>query len=218
MFTALLEPAGLTFDELREQDFVYDAMEYRRYEKGLLRADGKPGFDTPTGKIELRSERFASFGMDPLPYYDEPPYSPVSTPEIAEEYPLILTTGARTTGFFASEHRQIPSLRKLNQDPITEIHPVTAAKLGIEDGDWIYIENHHGRCRQRAAVTEDVDPRVVSAQHGWWFPEKPGPEPSLFGVWDSNINLLVPSGLTGKSGLGYPFRNLMCRVYKAEGV
>ena len=129
---------------------------------------------------------------------------------------FILITGARTWGFFHSEHRQIPLLRKMNPDPITEIHPETASELGIKDGDWIFIESKYGRCRQRAKLTTGIHPKIVSSQHAWWFPEKPGPEPSLFGVWESNINLLLPPGWTGRSGLGYPFKNQMCRVYKAE--
>jgi anaerobic selenocysteine-containing dehydrogenase len=88
--------------------------------------------------------------------------------------------------------------------------------LGINDGDWIIIETQYGKCRQRAKVTDRIHPVVVSAQHGWWFPEKPGPEPDLFGVWESNINLVLPSGWTGKSGLGYPFKNQICRVYKEK--
>ncbi len=206
---------GMTFAELREKGFAYDSFEYKKHEKGLLRPDKEVGFNTPTGKVELYSTVFEELGMDPLPYFEEPPESPVSAPEIVKEYPLILTTGARTWGFFHSEHRQIPSLRRMNPDPITEIHPETAGRLGIEDGDWIYIENKYGKCKQRAKLTVGIHPRVVHAQHGWWFPEKPGPEPSLFGVWESNINLLLPSGWTGRSGLGYPFKNQMCRVYKA---
>ena len=88
--------------------------------------------------------------------------------------------------------------------------------MGIEDGDWIWIEGRHGHYGQRAKVTDAVHPQVVSAQHGWWFPEKEGAEPSLFGVWESNINLLLPSGWTGKSGLGYPFKSQMCRVYRVD--
>ncbi|KUO77611.1 MAG: hypothetical protein APF81_25480 [Desulfosporosinus sp. BRH_c37] len=217
MFSAMLKPVGMTFEELREASFVYDTIEYKKHEKGLLRPDKKEGFDTPTGKIELYSTVFEQCDLDALPYFEEPPQSPVSTPEIAEKYPLILITGVRVLGFFASEHRQIPLLRKMNPDPITEIHPQTAAELGIRDGDWVFIESKYGRCRQRAKLTAGIHPGVVSSQHGWWFPEKPGPEPSLFGVWESNINLLLPSGSTGRSGLGYPFKNQMCRVYKAEG-
>jgi len=217
MFDAMLDPAGMTFGELREAGCVYDTFNYRKYELGLLRPGGSKGFDTPTGKVELFSTVLAQCGLDGLPYYEEPPESPLSTPEIAAEYPLILITGNRTWGFFHSEHRQIPLLRKMNPDPITEIHPETAAELGIKDGDWVVVESRHGRCRQRARLSSGLHPKVVSSQHAWWFPEKPGPEPSLFGVWESNINLLIPPGLTGRSGLGYPFKNMMCRIYKTEG-
>jgi anaerobic selenocysteine-containing dehydrogenase len=217
MFNSMLKPLGMTFEELRETGFAYDTIEYRKHEKGLLRPDRKAGFDTPTGKVELYSTVLDRYGLDPLPYFEEPPESPVSTPEIADEYPLVLITGARTWGSFHSEHRQIPLLRRMNPEPITEIHPETAAALGIRDGDWVYIESKYGRCRQRAKLTTGIHRRVVSSQHAWWFPEKAGPEPSLFGVWESNINLLLPSGWTGRSGLGYPFKNQLCRVYKTEG-
>ena len=216
MYSSMLEPAGMTFEGLREKGYLYDAFEYRKYEKGLLRRDRKPGFNTPTGKIELYSTILEKCGLDPLPYHEEPPESPVSTPDIAEKYNLVMTTGAKTRAFFHSEHRQIPSLRKMNPDPLTEIHPETAEGLGIEDGDWIYIENSYGRCRQKARLFDGISPGVVHAQHGWWFPEKSGPEPSLFGAWESNINLLIPGGWTGRAGFGYPFKAQMCRVYKVE--
>ena len=216
MFDSMLEPAGVTFAKLRDKGYLFGFFEYKKYEKGLLRPDRKPGFNTPTGKVELYSTVLEKCGLDPLPGFEEPPESPVSTPDIAKEYPLILTTGARTAVFFHSEHRQIASLRKMNPDPIVEINPETAEKLGIKDGDWVYIESRYGKCRQRARLSGGIHPEVVNAQHAWWFPEKPGPEPSLFGVWESNINLLLPSGWTGKSGLGYPFKTQMCRVYKVE--
>jgi anaerobic selenocysteine-containing dehydrogenase len=214
MFNSMLEPAGVTFAELRDKGYHFGPFEYRKHEKGLLRPDREPGFNTPTGKVELYSTVLEKCGLDPLPSFEEPPESPVSTPEIVKEYPLILTTGARTRVFFHSEHRQIPSLRKMNPDPIVEINPEMAEKLGIKDVDWVYIESRYGKCKQRARLSEGIHSGVVHAQHGWWFPEKPGPEPSLFGVWESNINLLLPSGWTGKSGFGYPFKTQMCRVYK----
>jgi anaerobic selenocysteine-containing dehydrogenase len=218
MFSEMIKTTGMTFEELRETGVAYDSFEYEKYKKGLLRPDKKAGFNTPTGKVELYSTVLEKCGLDALPYFEEPPESPVSTPEIAKEYPLILTTGARRWEFFHSEHRQIPRLRQMHPDPITEIHPDTAEELGIRDADWIYIESKYGRCKQRAKLTKGIHPRVVCSQHGWWFPEKPGPEPSLFGVWESNINLLLPSGWTGRSGYGYPYKCQMCRVYKVEEV
>jgi hypothetical protein len=55
------------------------------------------------------------------------------------------------------------------------------------------------------------------AEHGWWFPEKEGKEPSLFGVWDVNVNQLIPMGHEGKAGLGSPIKSMLCKVYKAKG-
>ena len=216
MLDSLIRDTGMTFAELREQcDPVYAPFHYRKHEEGLLRRDGQPGFRTPNGKFNLYVPAFEKIGIDHLPYYEEPFQSPVSTPELAKEYPLVLTTGARSWGFFHSEHRQIPNLREIDPDPEVEIHPDTAACLGIIDGDWVWIENNYGRCKQRAKLTPTIDPRVVNAKHGWWYPEKEGAEPSLFGVWESNINQLLPSGYEGPSGYCAPYKSLICKVYKA---
>jgi hypothetical protein len=39
-------------------------------------------------------------------------------------------------------------------------------------------------------------------------------EPILGGAWESNINLLLPSGLQGKTGFGYPFKVNLCKIYR----
>lgn len=216
-FDKQLKPElGISFAELREKGIVSPPYEYKKYEKGLQRVDGEPGFMTVTGKVELCSTLFESWGEDPLPYYKEPPYSPESTPELWKEYPLILTTGARTFTSFHSEHRQVPTLREIAPDPIMEIHPDTAAKLKINEGDWVVIENMYGKAKEKAHLTPAINPKVVHAQHGWWYPEKEGAEPSLFGVWESNINTLIPHKHIGKLGFGAPFKAIICKVYKAE--
>jgi anaerobic selenocysteine-containing dehydrogenase len=217
MLDYLLADTGTSFAELRDQGLPsYSHFEYRKFEKGLLRPDGKPGFDTLTGKFMLYLPSFEELGLDPLPFFEEPPESPIGLPELAVKYPLILTTGARSWAFFHSEHRQIGELREIHSDPLVEIHPDNACRVGIKEGDWVWIENAHGRCRQRAKLTETIDPRVVSAQHGWWFPEKSGPEPSLFGVWESNINMLIPLGQVGPSGWCAPYKSSICKIYKSE--
>ncbi len=154
-------------------------------------------------------------GYDPLPQHREPPESPVSTPDLNKEYPYILITGARQPGFFHTENRQIHRLRELDRDPIVEIHPDAAAKEGIEEGDWVVIESPRGKVRQRAKLTLGQDPRIVAAQHGWWFPEKREPGHG----WDeSNINLLTDNALEdcdpamGASNI----RTLLCKIYPEE--
>ena len=196
----------ITFEQLKEKGSIIVPFKYRKYEDG--------GFRTPTGKIELYSTRFEELGYAPLPYYEEPPESPVSQPDIFEDYPLILTTGARIPCFFNSEHRQIENLRKARRDPMTEIHPETAARYGIKKGDWMWIETKRGRIRQRAKVTTGIDPRVIAAEHGWWFPEDAAPE---YGVWKSNVNLLTDNQPPYDRAMGtYQLRALLCRVAPAE--
>ncbi len=224
MLTYRLKPAGITFEELEQKVWTYPpknhpsgTVPYRRHEKGLLRADKKPGFRTPTGKVELYCTSLEKWGLDPLPFFEEPaPESPVRTPDIWKEYPLIMMTGRRSPVFVHSEHRQIPWLREIDPDPIVEIHPDTAKALGIENGNWVWIEGTRGRAKRIAKVTPIVHPRMVMAAHAWWLPETEGKAPNLYGIWELNINQLIPMGYQGKTGFGGGAISLMlCKVYKA---
>lgn len=216
-----LSVSGRTYDELAAKGSWemppkgHHTRPYRRYEKGLLREDGKPGFNTPTGKVELWSTRYEEWELDPLPYYEEPPESEVRTPDLFKEYPLILGTGRRSVAYFHSEHRMIPWLREIDPDPIVEIHPATARELGIQNGEWVYIENKRGRIMRKVLVTPVVHPKMVMVPHGWWLPEEDGREPNLYGVWRYNVNQLVPLGCQGRSGFGGgAFKTVLCRVVK----
>ena len=161
--------------------------------------------------MELYSQILEQFGFDPLPFYAEPPESPVSRPDLTGEYPLILTTGTRINAFFLSEHRQIPSLRKQNPLPLATLHPDTAAQYGIRDGDWIFIETLRGRITQKAKVTDKMKPGVVNCQMGWWFPEQT--EKPFFGAFDCNPNVLTSMDPPFDPCMGtYQLRGLMCRI------
>ena len=201
---AQLKAGGLdmTFAELKQRGSVVVPFKYRKYEDG--------GFKTPTGKLELYSTRLKDMGYAPLPTYEEPPESPVSRPDVAADFPLVLTTGARISNFFNSEHRQVEKLRKAHRDPIAEIHPDTAQRYGIKNREWMWIETRRGRIKQRARVTTGIDPRVIAAQHGWWFPEEPAPD---HGVWRANANMLTDNQPPYDPAMGtYQLRALLCRV------
>jgi len=221
LYDEIIKPSGMTFRELQKKGWAippegHPSTPYHRFQKGLLRPDRKPGFQTPSGKVELYSTLREEWGLEPMPHHEEPPFTPVSQPELYKKYPLILSTGRRSPVFFHAEHRNIPWLREIDPDPVIEIHPDTARSLNIGNGEWVWVENWLGRCRLKAKVTLEVPKWMVMAAHGWWFPEKPGEEPSLFGVWESNINQLVPMGCQGKDGLGAPIKHLLCRVYKVN--
>jgi anaerobic selenocysteine-containing dehydrogenase len=177
---------------------------------------GNPrGFATPTGKVELYSTILEKLGYDPLPNYIEPPETPVSQPQVAEKYPFILITGARFRPMHHSEHRQISSLRRLYPFPTVEINPDTARQSGIGEGDWTVIETLRGKIRQKAKLTSRIPPGMIECQHGWWFPEEIGDDPNLFGVFDSNVNVLTPDteDFCDPATGAVTFGPLLCRIY-----
>lgn len=176
----LLEPSGLTWEAFKQKGYLRGESKFYKYKE--------KGFSTPTRKVELYSTILEKWGADPLPKYTEIPESPVSTPELAQTYPYILNSGFRTPVFFHSANRNIPCLREIRPDPIVEIHPRLAAEKGINDGDWIWIESPRGRVKERVKLNDGIDPRVIVAEHGWWYPEQKTQDHG----WDiSNINILT---------------------------
>jgi anaerobic selenocysteine-containing dehydrogenase len=203
----ILEPLGMTWQEFKKTDGIRGDVIHQKY--------GLKGFSTPSRKFELYSTLLKDWGYDPLPQFREPPESPFSTPDLNKEYPYILITGRRLPGFFHSENRQVPWLRELHRDPVVEIHPETAEKEGIQQGDWVIIESPRGKVRQRAKLFAGMDPRVVSAEHAWWFPERKDPGHG----WDeSNINILTDNAYEScDPAMGATHvRTLLCRIYRED--
>jgi anaerobic selenocysteine-containing dehydrogenase len=210
-FDKLLEPSGITYQELssRELNWLFPSPRKKRYED--------EGFATFSGKVELASSVLEKLGYEPLPEYEEPTWSPVSSPELAQQYPLVLTTGASSAYYYRSHQKMLDKMRRQHPYPFLQIHPETAAELDISEGDWVFIETPLGRVRQKARLSEGVDPRVVHADALWWYPEQPGEEPSLCGVWDCTINAIVPDDIEQSDYAGNQcFRALLCRVYAAD--
>lgn len=204
MLDFLLRPSGLSFDGFCQAGQI----EGRR----LYQAHKAAGFPTPSGKVELYSGRLAEWGFDPLPVYHEPPESPYSAPDLTKEFPLVLTN-SKSLGYVHSGGRQIQALRSSHPDPLVTIHAETAGQLGIVPGDWVYISTKRGRIRQRAILSEEIDPRVVIAEHGWYYPER---MEDLHGWAESNLNVLTSNDPPYARELGsVTLRGILCRLEKA---
>ena len=200
----VLKPAGLNYEEFKKAGILRGKWTYRSYEAN--------GFNTPSKKVEIFASRFKNWGYDPLPAYRELPESPVSDPGLASRYPLIFTS-AKDPHYFHSAYRNIPSLRKLSPDPVVLIHPETASKLNLQEGDWACLETLRGTIRQKVALNADLHPGVVVAAYGWWFPERNDLE--LSGWKESNINILTASNPPYEPAIGSTnLRAVLCRVYK----
>lgn len=213
MIRAALAGSGYDLETLRAHPegipFAVPPMEYHKYRSGRLRPDGRPGFNTPTGKFEVVSEWFRRYGYDPLPVYTEPTEGPLAAPATAGRYPLVLNTGARTHFDFRSQHHNIPSLVGKHPWPLVTIHPDDAAARGIEDGDEVDVLSPRGRVRFRARVSADIVSGVVEANMGGGGPLGPL-------AWrQNNVNDLTDFDNRDPIS-GFPvYKALLCDVVRA---
>ncbi|MDX2501049.1 MAG: molybdopterin-dependent oxidoreductase, partial [Deltaproteobacteria bacterium] len=155
----LLEPTGLTVDKLRQypQGYEYKPIEYQKHLREKL--------PTPSGKLEFTSPYLLQLGLDEIPEYRPPSYRTKAD----EDYPLVMTTGARKSLFYHSRHQNISRFRDVHPDAEVEIHPADAADLGIKDGEKVRVVSDLGELVIRAAVKQAAELRqgVVEIYHGW---------------------------------------------------
>ncbi|HWH35096.1 MAG TPA: molybdopterin-dependent oxidoreductase [Acidimicrobiales bacterium] len=210
-----LEPSGVTLRQLRDDPAgVRLPLETRHRKYEVVGDGGVPaGFDTGTGRIELYVEDFLDVGQPPVPAFTEPRLSPRSRPDLAQDFPLVLTC-AKALHFCETQHRQVASLRRHVPDPEVEMHPDTAAARGIAEGDWVEIATPKGRVRARAAFSATLAPGVVCGQHGWYEPCEelglPGHPP--FGPNSANLNLVLSQTPSDPLSGSSPLRAQICEV------
>ncbi len=201
----ILEPSGMKMSELKKHPGgmrVPDPLPvtFKKYEQN--------GFPTPSGKMEFVSSILEKHsdrdGIDGLPVYNEPELSPVSTPEVAAEYPLVLGTGTRLPMFVHSRTFRLPWTRSLRREAAVDLNPADAARYGIVHGDLVELSTPYGSIQVRANVTELVREGVAHMYHG--YPE-------------ADVNTLLSGDYLDPIS-GFPgFKASLCAVKKvAPGV
>lgn len=185
-----------------------DERKYKKYETGLLRIDGKIGFPTESGKLEIYSEYLKENGYEPLPKYIEPIEGPLSK-EDHKEYPLILNTGARIHSTFRSQHLNIKSLVKMQDKPQVLINPADAKKRSINNGDKVKIKTKRGGVYFYAFVTNRTQTGTVEVNQG-------GGNPFQVKEWrEGNVNYLTDFKNRDEIS-GFPvLKALLCEIIKA---
>jgi anaerobic selenocysteine-containing dehydrogenase len=207
-FDKVLEPTGMTHAQLSAQEmpWLFGTPEYLRHEK--------EGFATFSGKVELTSSLMVKLGYPAIPEYDEPSWSPMRTPELSKEFPLVLTTGSGVKWYYRSQHRQLAKMRKQHDYARVTMHPDTAAELNVTQDQLVWVETPQGRVKQMVEVSDEFRPGVVHADAFWWFPERKAEDPHLFGVWEANINAILPERAEDLDYAGDSYmRGLICKVY-----
>jgi anaerobic selenocysteine-containing dehydrogenase len=214
-----LQPAGVTLDQLKTVPGGISLPAEPVYEKHARPGkDGRPhGFATPSKKVELYCLPFAANGIAALPEYIEPAMSPLSRPDIAADFPLVLTN-AKFTTFVHSQQRALPSLRKSSPEPSAEMHPKTAERYGIKNKAWMFVETPRGAIKVKARVSPNIVPGIVCCQHGWWQDckelELPGYSP--FDANGANAATLIAADLADPVSGSLPHRSYLCRIKAAE--
>lgn len=164
-----ISPEKLT-DSVIEGNIVFSKKKDGSKDKqiGMTKPDGTAvrGFFTPSGKVELYAIKHEGKKdaegnpLQPLPIYEPRRWQPSS------EYPLFLInwkeasqTHSRTqNNAFLAELKATDGLR---------INTKTAAKLGIRNGEWVWVESPYGKVKMKAELTEGIHPEVVGTQHGF---------------------------------------------------
>jgi anaerobic selenocysteine-containing dehydrogenase len=144
-----LKPLNLTMEELRSYPagitFDGEAMQYEKYDRVFSRSStrfsGAPYL--PQGKVAIYNTTFEENGFAPLPGWTEPPESPTGTPGLLQKYPLTFSDFHTSKVYNAAWLRNIPCLREVLPYPTLQMHPDTAARRGISDGDWVTVESPH---------------------------------------------------------------------------
>lgn len=214
MIRFALKGSGYTLEEVRKTGgwvrIPTPMMEYKKWQKGALRQDKKPGFDTPTKKFEIWSTTLEDYGYEPLPKYVEPTEGPISNPKLKEEFPLVFNSGARPQTDFRSQHHSIKGLAKDHPEPIVEINTEDAKQRKIEDGDLVEVRTPRGSVPFRARVTSDIVNGAIECNMGGGTPIGP----KAWQEW--NVNELTDLKNFDPIS-GFPvYKALLCEVVKIK--
>lgn len=152
---------GITLERLRKEGFVRLSLPkpFVPFAKG--------NFLTPSRKCEFYSETLAKQGLDPLPTYTPPREDRLSNPQLAERYPLALISPP-AHNFLNSSFVNLDSLRKVEKEPVVELHPWDAKPRNIETGMMVKVYNDRGEFHVKAKVSERTRPGVAMAPGVWW--------------------------------------------------
>ncbi len=192
-----------------ETPYVYLADFRRDPEKNALK--------TPSGKIEIYSERIESFQ-----YPDCPPHPAWLEPaewlgsEQAKKFPLHMISNQPRTRLHGQMDNGTTSLKsKIHGREPAWIHLNDAAARGIHDGDIIKIFNERGAILAGARISERQLSGVIQLSTGAWYDPQ---EPGKIGTLDKhgNPNVLTIDKGTSKLGQGPIAHSALVEVERYE--
>ncbi|MDO8635044.1 MAG: molybdopterin-dependent oxidoreductase, partial [Dehalococcoidia bacterium] len=163
------------FDEFKEKAIYRPPLSepYVAFKKQIEDQEHNP-FPTPSGKIEIYSQRLADMNnpqLPPIPTYIETWESPWDP--LVWKYPLqFISTHSKIRAL--SQFENVPWLQELVPQAIS-MNTRDATARGIKGGDMVRVFNDRGQMIVPAKVTERIMPGVVDLPQGAWYdPDKNG--------------------------------------------
>jgi thiosulfate reductase/polysulfide reductase chain A len=120
----------------------------------------KTEFGTPSKKIELFASELKKHGYDPLPEWKE------KGVKLSREYPFYFVT-TRPSVFIHSTLQNLEYNIQVYPENNCYINTETAKKLGVKNGDYVYVESPVNKIKVKAKVTEGIRPDTVCVDHGF---------------------------------------------------
>lgn len=172
--------------------------------------DGLREYGTATGKVELFSTVLAGWGLSPLPDHQ-------SCAENSESYPYLLITGGRELAGFHQMAQQSGEYRSRRPHPVVTLHPETAERIKVRDGDWVVVKTEIGQVSQQVRLDDALPEDVVHADR-WWYPENYTRGEDPFGAAATNINFCTSDSRENcDPALGsWQLRGLPCQIQRDE--
>lgn len=179
---------------------------YQKYRTGKLRADGQPGFPTPSGKFEICSVLLEENGFTPYPEYRDIR----SIPEFADpQFPFTMTTGARSMHRMGVFGANLPGVAKAEPYPYMDLSPEDAGELHIKDGDWAQVTTPFGTGTFKARVC-GMARHCIHIPHG-------GGSAYMPKAWRiGNVNELTSLDYNDPVTGFVTMKSVPCRVEKAD--
>jgi anaerobic selenocysteine-containing dehydrogenase/ferredoxin-NADP reductase len=205
----MLKPLGLSVAQLRAQPEgvrIDTPDRERKYaEHGRRKA-----FNTPSGLVELYSERLQRHGYSPLPRS-----SALDPADEARNKAFNLVLTSAKNGYFChSQHRSLASVRRKALLPVLEISTELAEERRIDAGDTVRVVTDSGEARFTARIAKGLHPGVVVGEYGWWqrCDALGQAELPVAGATGSNFNSLIANATLDPISGSSPLRAWRCDV------
>jgi thiosulfate reductase/polysulfide reductase chain A len=181
-----LAPTGVSLSDVRSKGYV-------ELQEGVL---DLTSWNTPSGKIELKSSTLEKGGFDPVPTWEEPPQ-----PEAGEFYLLTGKTARQTQ--FGTQNNLL--LHKYDDEPRLWMNAKVAAQQGLKDGDWVQVKSQVGEIHLKLLATEAIRPDCVYMTPGYGHLSKGLTTAYGLGASDSDVRVTYTDPVSGGQALSQTF-------------